>query len=69
MSQGRSRNPDEFEQFCDRVGAEAQARGLTEEILNQILNEIPTDEEAARSCVSAKDLLASIAVPRNRSSR
>jgi hypothetical protein len=30
---------DEFEKFCDRVGAEAAKRGLTEEILAHILKD------------------------------
>jgi len=30
---------DEFEKFCDRVGAEAAKRGLTEEILANILKD------------------------------
>jgi len=30
---------DEFERFCDRVGAEAVKRGLTEEILADILKD------------------------------
>lgn len=30
---------DEFEQFCDRVSAQAKARGLTEEILADILKD------------------------------
>jgi prevent-host-death family protein len=30
---------DEFERFCDRVGAEAMVRGLTEEILADILKD------------------------------
>lgn len=34
---------------CDRIGAEAQARGLTEEILNEILNEELNAEEKAAS--------------------
>jgi|HubBroStandDraft_3_1064219.scaffolds.fasta_scaffold1883232_1 hypothetical protein len=29
----------ELQATLDRIGAEAQARGLTEEILNEILNE------------------------------
>jgi len=32
-------NNDEFERFCDRVGAEATARGLTDEILADILKD------------------------------
>ena len=35
----RSVDNDEFEQFCDRVGAQAKARGLTEEILSDILKD------------------------------
>jgi antitoxin Phd len=30
---------DEFERFCDRVSAQAKARGLTEEILADILKD------------------------------
>jgi len=30
---------DEFERFCDRVGAEAVKRGLTEEVLADILKD------------------------------
>ena len=33
----RGAENDEFEKFCDRVGAEAVKRGLTEEILADIL--------------------------------
>jgi prevent-host-death family protein len=35
----RGVNNDEFERFCDRVGAEATARGLTDEILADILKD------------------------------
>jgi antitoxin Phd len=35
----RGINNDEFERFCDRVGAKAVARGLTEEILADILKD------------------------------
>ena len=30
---------DDFERFCDRVSAEAKARGMTEEILADILKD------------------------------
>jgi prevent-host-death family protein len=33
----RGAKVDDFERFCDRVGAEATARGLTDEILADIL--------------------------------
>ena len=35
----RGAREDEFEKFCDRVGAEAVKRGLTEKILADILKE------------------------------
>ncbi|GJL56227.1 MAG: hypothetical protein NPIRA02_33590 [Nitrospirales bacterium] len=33
----RAFNREEFEQFCDRVGRQAKASGLTEKKLNRIL--------------------------------
>jgi prevent-host-death family protein len=35
----RGANVDEFERFCDRISAQAKARGLTEEILTDILKD------------------------------
>jgi prevent-host-death family protein len=35
----RGVNTDEFERFCDRVSEQAKARGLTEEILADILKD------------------------------
>lgn len=35
----RGANNDEFERFCDRVSEQAKARGLTEEILADILTD------------------------------
>lgn len=35
----RGANVDEFERFCDRVSKQAKARGLTEEILADILKD------------------------------
>lgn len=35
----RRRDIDEFQKFCDRVGAEAVKRGMTEEILADILKD------------------------------
>jgi hypothetical protein len=35
----RRKNIDEFQKFCDRVGAEAVKRGMTEEILADILKD------------------------------
>jgi len=35
----RGINLDEFERFCDRVSAQAKARGLTEKILADILKD------------------------------
>lgn len=35
----RGVNNDEFERFCDRMSAQAKARGLTEELLADILKD------------------------------
>lgn len=35
----RGAHIDEFDRFCDRVSAQAKARGLTEEILADILKD------------------------------
>jgi len=35
----RRKNVDEFQKFCDRVGAEAAKRGMTEEVLADILKD------------------------------
>ena len=35
----RALNSDEFERFCDRVGAQAAARGMTEKKLKRILRD------------------------------
>lgn len=35
----RKKKIDEFQKFCDRVGAEAARRGMTEEILADILKD------------------------------
>lgn len=35
----RSVNANEFQRFCDRIGDQAAARGLTETLLNEMLSE------------------------------
>ncbi len=45
----RRQNVDEFKRLCDQIGAEAQARGVTEKILNEILSEEPTAEEVTQN--------------------
>ena len=35
----RQSNVEEFDKFCDRVGAQAKRRGMTEEILADILKD------------------------------
>jgi len=35
----RTGNINEFQRFCDRMGAQAVARGLTETLLNEMLSE------------------------------
>lgn len=35
----RALNVEEFERFCDRIGRQAKERGLTEEKLNDILED------------------------------
>lgn len=37
----RAANVREFQDFCDRAGREAKAKGLTEDILQQILDDAP----------------------------
>jgi hypothetical protein len=51
---------DEFERLCDCIGAEAQARGLTEQILNEILSEEPTAEEAVQNQARLQEFQAVI---------
>ena len=51
----------ELEATLDRIGAGAQARGLTEEILNEILNEKLTAEENAASQVRLQEFRAIVA--------
>ena len=43
----RKLNVADLQALCDRIGAEAQAHGLTEEILNEILNQESTPEETS----------------------
>jgi len=51
----------ELQATLDRIGAEAEARGLTEEILNEILNEELTAEEVALNRSRAQELMAWVA--------
>jgi hypothetical protein len=51
----------ELEATLDQIGAEAQARGLTEEILSEILNEELTAEEVALNRCRAQELMAWVA--------
>jgi hypothetical protein len=57
----RKLNAAGLQAICDRVGAEAQARGLTEEILNGILNEEQTAEEAALRQDTLQEMRAIVA--------
>jgi hypothetical protein len=57
----RKLNAAELQAICDRVGAEAQARGLTEEILNGILNEKSTAKEAALRQDTLQEMRAIVA--------
>jgi len=57
----RRQNVDELKRLCDRIGAEAQRRGLTQEILNQILDEEPTAEELAQSRINLTERRAVVA--------
>jgi hypothetical protein len=59
----------ELKATLDRIGAEAQARGLTEEILNGILNEELTAEDKAASQVRLQEFRAIVAkkLPERRS--
>jgi hypothetical protein len=56
VCESAGKNAHELERLCDRVSAEAKVRGLTEEILNQILSAEPTAEEVAQSQANLKDL-------------
>lgn len=51
----------ELEATLDRIGAEAQAHGLTEEILNEVLNGELTPEEKAASQGMLQELRAVVA--------
>ena len=57
----RQSNIAELKSLCDRIAAEAEARGLTEEILNEILNEELTAEESAICKGRAQKMLTFVA--------
>jgi hypothetical protein len=51
----------ELEATLDRIGAEAQARGLTEEIMNEILNEKLSPEEESECRRRTQEVRAFVA--------